>query len=130
MKTDEEILKEVFDILEYDGATEYWDKQQISVALEKAIALTREDCEKENKILIDKVDKHWAEEYEDAQKNGQKAGEKIAEERILEIIPYIINNWYGIRRGKENTALNQFVQRHVIDTLIEELKKEVLKNEN
>ena len=47
------------------------------------------------------------------------------EAEILEMINPIIINWYGTRRGKENRALNEFVQFHVIKELIEELKSKI-----
>jgi len=48
-----------------------------------------------------------------------------AKAEILEMINPIIINWYGTRRGKENRALNEFVQFHVIKELIEELKSKI-----
>ena len=42
---------------------------------------------------------------------------------LSERIEFVINNWYGRRRGTELRALNEFVQRHVIVELIDEINK-------
>ena len=42
----------------------------------------------------------------------------------------LINEWYGKRRGEEQRALNEFVQRHTIEELIkliEEQDKEFIR---
>lgn len=59
--------------------------------------------------------------------HGFKDGIKSEQERILQMIEPIIIRWYGIRRGSEQRKLNEFVQFHVIQELIEELCRKIKK---
>ena len=101
-KSDDEILEEAYN---------YYTGCDTKTAIKKAIALTREACEKEPVIrnIADKI------EYKAGFTMGKEAGQKAERERILEMLT----------KGKDKHG---YPMKNYIDT-IEELKKEVLKDD-
>jgi len=85
---------------------------------------------KTTREIIDSVD--WDSDVEmqrldDEWFSKEEVENKLKEERerVEKIIVPVINEWYGKRMGTEQRALNEFVQRHMIDNLIKKLKQKL-----
>ena len=117
MKTNEEILKEIkMKALEKGGCDSHFETQDIK----KAIALTRENCEKDFEQNMDLMNKS-------SYKFGFLEGQKAERERILRITkPLIIL----LDRLDRNAVYDIDDKELKWRKALEELKKEMLKYNN
>ena len=135
MKTDEEILKEVKK--EYQ---EWWDVPS-EEAIEKAIALTREDCEKEKsekykgiviipknqqamKRFVDRTGKLIG-DYLEVWINGKEEGQKAEREDFIGFLEHIESYCDEMFVKVGYSILDDF--NKIIKRKLKKLKKEVLK---
>ena len=117
-KSDEEILKEFSVFGHIPSGRFFIDFKEIENYMEKKIALTREDCEKEIKRLQFVVLKGNVKAYNKAKSLFIEEGQKAEREKILEKVTKLRKNIHTTGFGRE-----------LLEWFEEELKKEVLKDE-
>ena len=118
MTTNEEIIEKVFVVLEYDKATEYWDKEKISEAMQKALAMKDGENIKipKNAILVDKDDL----EFKEFRIKKQRTDE------ILEIIKKWFNSLTKIPIEKELLDLGVTREGIINNFDYEELRQKIM----